>query len=100
MTKEEIEKAKLLVFKIITENPDQYTAFVTVCARAWSHFEAGHNKKMAGLTSVIWKLISPKKAKEYIDNRKTHGYLNLDMFPELEEELLRISDSANPNNKH
>uniref|UniRef100_A0A6M3LUK6 Uncharacterized protein n=1 Tax=viral metagenome TaxID=1070528 RepID=A0A6M3LUK6_9ZZZZ len=91
----EIRQTLKHVRNIIRQKPDLYTLFVSTCAAAWSDFENGYNRKLNGLTQLLWKLIKSKKAKEYLDNRKTQGFLNLDMFPEIEEELKRIASKTN-----
>lgn len=93
-TEEEIQKTMALVFGMIQQKPDLYPVFVEVCARAWSSFKDGYDSKVAGLSGILWKLVKPKKALEFLANRKTHGYLNLDMFPEIEEELKRIANKS------
>jgi hypothetical protein len=85
-TKKEIQKTLSDVYNIIVQEPDMYTTFIETAGIAWTRFKKGYDIKNAGLRCILWKLVKPHKAKEI-------RWINLDMFPELEEELKNISNN-------
>jgi len=86
-------KAKLLsdIVSLVEKDPDSYIDVISAANSGFIKFREGYTRKLTALDFSLWKLIRPKKAKEWLENRETQGYLNLDMFPELEDTLKRIA---------
>lgn len=90
-TEQEINKLKSDIYDAVKEMPDLYTDFVGICASAWSSFKNAHTRQKVALDLAFFKLISPRVASKWLQERKTSGYINLDMFPEFEETLQKIA---------
>jgi len=91
MNKEQINKLLNDLYGLILEKPEYYTEVITCASKAWNKYKANFNEKEAGLDLLFHRLIDKKTAKEFIKNRNTEGYLNLDMFPKIEDTLKKIA---------
>lgn len=100
MNKQTVEKleqqARLIesIHDAIQKDPDFYPHIINAAATAWSDYRQGFTEKEAGLELILYKLLTKKKAQEFIDNRKTPGWPNLDMYPRLEETLNNITNNS------
>jgi hypothetical protein len=88
MTKKEIlEKLAELI-----EREGCYSDVMTVVNLAWLKYKGKVDEQLSAIHLIAEKVIDKKTAKEMLKNEHTTGYLNLSLFPNFRETILKIAN--------